>query len=191
MDLVNDLNFSTHVNELLNDWHVPGVAIAVVQDDQVTSKGYGNACLERQTQMTADSLFDIASSSKSLTAASVALLVADNDNYPQVQWDTPVSKLLPDDFVMSDNDYTENVTVEDILSHRSGFPRHDYSYLSVRAEHPDSARSVTRNLRNLQNAAPFRSKYMYCNVMYTVATYLVEELSGLPFADFLKRHFFG
>ena len=68
--------------------------------------------------------------------------------------------------------------------------RHNDSYLGIKAARPDSPRSVTRNLRNLQVSAPLRSKYMYCNLMYTVASYLVEKISGLSFADFLQTHFF-
>lgn len=60
--------------------------------------------------------------SKSFTAAAVALLVDDNEKYPELQWTTPVSKLLTEDFVLADQQHTENVTVEDILSHRSGMP---------------------------------------------------------------------
>jgi CubicO group peptidase (beta-lactamase class C family) len=60
--------------------------------------------------------------SKSFTAAAVALLVDDNEKYPELQWTTPVSKLLTEDFVLADPQRTENVTVEDILSHRSGMP---------------------------------------------------------------------
>lgn len=62
--------------------------------------------------------------------------------------------------------------------------------MSLRAAQADDARSITRNLRNLAVAAPIRSKYMYCNMMYTVATYLVEKKSGLSFSDFLQDHFF-
>ena len=58
------------------------------------------------------------------------------------------------------------------------------------ATHPDNAKSVTRNLRNLKPAAPLRSRYLYCNQMYTVATHLVEETSGLSFPDFLEERFF-
>lgn len=62
--------------------------------------------------------------------------------------------------------------------------------MSPRAARPDDAKSVTRNLRNLDTAAPVRSKYMYCNMMFTAAAYLVEELSGTKFADFLHDRFF-
>lgn len=62
--------------------------------------------------------------------------------------------------------------------------------MSPRADEPDDARSVTRNVRNLAIAAPIRSKYIYCNLMYTVATHLVEVKTGLKFHDFLQSNFF-
>lgn len=68
--------------------------------------------------------------------------------------------------------------------------RHDSSYLGVHAARPDDARSVTRNLRNLQICAPLRTKYVYCNMMYTAATHLIETQTGLSFSDFLEAHFF-
>lgn len=68
---------------------------------------------------------------------------------------------------------------------------HDDSYLTPQAAKPDDARSVTRNLRNLFVTAPLRAQQKYNNIMYTVATYLVEQKSGLAFPDFLQEHFFG
>jgi hypothetical protein len=79
------------------------------------------------------------------------------------------------------------VTIEDILSHRSGMPRHDESYLSVRAEHPDDAKSMTRNLRNLPFNEALRTTYQYNNIMYTVATHLVETVSGEPYEAFVQQ----
>lgn len=93
-----------------------------------------------------------------------------------------MSRLLRDDFVPAGLQYTENVTIEDILSHRSGMPGHDESYLGTNTATPDTPKSVTRNLRNL----PLRSEYQYCNMMYTVASYMVEVLSGEQFAEFLQ-----
>jgi CubicO group peptidase (beta-lactamase class C family) len=122
MDTITSDRFSKHINELLDTWHTPGAAVAVVRDGKVQSKGFGKASLDPAKPVTADTLFDIASSSKSLTAASVALLVADNERYPQVQWDSKMSNLLPEDFVMAEQSYTDDITVEDILCHRTGLP---------------------------------------------------------------------
>jgi CubicO group peptidase (beta-lactamase class C family) len=133
-----------------------------------------------------DTLFDLASTSKCTTAAAVALLVYDED-FPNVQWSTPVSKLLPDDFVLPNPRLTEEVTIEDILSHRSGISSHEESYFSVRAKNPDNAKSLTRNLRNLAFVQPLRTTFIYNNIMYSVATHLVETVSGIPYAEFLKK----
>ncbi|KAJ9646233.1 uncharacterized protein PV06_02053 [Exophiala oligosperma] len=182
--------FTNRVQALMNQHHVPGVSIALVQNDQIASRGYGSACLDPPIPCTPDTLFDIASSSKSLTAGCVGLLVDDDERYPEIRWDTILSELLPEDFVMPGVGYTEGVTIEDILSHRSGMPSHDSSYMGPRAVYPDDARSVTRNLRNLPVAAPIRSKYMYCNMMYTVASHLVEVKSRQSFSDFLQDRIF-
>lgn len=123
MEAFNNDKFSNRVNELLEEWHCPGIAIALVQDDKTSARAFGKACMEPEKPMTTNTLFDIASSSKSLTAAAVALLVED-ERYPQVKWDAKMSDLLPDDFVMSEESYTKDVTVEDILSHRTGLPRY-------------------------------------------------------------------
>ncbi|KAI1128189.1 beta-lactamase family protein [Nemania abortiva] len=191
MDYLHSPEFSPRVEELMKKYHVPGLAVAIIEGDRTFSAGCGLASIDPPKPCTADTIFDIASSSKSMTAASVALLVRDNDKYPDVQYDAIMSKLLPGDFVMPGQGYTEGVTVEDILSHRTGMPRHDDSALGPRAEQPDDGRSVTRNLRNLTPSAPLRSTYMYNNLMYTAAAYLVEKKSGLAFADFLQEHFFG
>lgn len=120
MDYVRHSSFTSEVENFMKQYHVPGLSIAVVHDDQVFSNGYGHASLETSTPCTADTLFDIASCAKSMTAVSAALLIDDNDNYPDVQYEARMSHLLPGDFVMAEPEYTEGVTVEDILSHRTG-----------------------------------------------------------------------
>ncbi|KAF3069829.1 Protein flp [Daldinia childiae] len=190
MDVFHSEAFSSSIKELMDEHHVPGFSIAIVHNGKVASAGYGYADVESSKPCTADTLFDIASSSKSLTAAAVALLIDDDEKYPEVQYEAIMSRLLPDDFLMPSTEYTESVTVEDILSHRSGMPRHDDSYMGPHAAHPDDARSVTRNLRNLPVAAPLRVKYLYCNMMYTAAAYLVEAKTQQTFSSFLEERFF-
>lgn len=103
-----------------------------------------------------------------------------------MQWQTPVSKLMPSDFVLPTQSLTDQVTVEDILSHRSGISTHDESYLGVTAAHPDDARTLTRNLRNLPFTAALRTKLQYSNIMFSVATHLVESLSKEDYTSFLR-----
>lgn len=115
----------------------------------------------------------------------------DDVSYPDVQWQTPVSKLIPSDFVLPTQSLTDQVTLEDILSHRTGISTHDESYLGVTAAHPDDARSLTRNLRNLPFTAPLRTKLQYSNIMFSVATHVVESLSGEDYTSFLRSRIWG
>lgn len=120
MDLLNASGFRQHVEALMQTYHLPGLSISICRNETITSTGFGVLSRESQEAATADTLYDIASSSKSLTAASVALLVEDNENFPEVQWTTPLHDLLPEDFVMPTPELTKRVTVEDVLSHRTG-----------------------------------------------------------------------
>ena len=189
MDLFNSAAFDARVHDLMSEWPAPGLAIAIVQNSTVASKAFGQANLNHATPMTTNTLFDIASCSKSFTAASIALFV-ENDDYPYVEWDSTMSSLLPDDFAYPGTDYTNNVTVEDILSHRSGMPGHDFAWLGAVADRPSTPQSITRDLRNLAVAAPIRSKFIYSNMMYIVASYLVEQLSGSTFEQYLHDYIF-
>ncbi|KAI4676699.1 uncharacterized protein J4E84_009534 [Alternaria hordeiaustralica] len=178
--------FEKLVLATINEFRVPGLSLAVVQGDDIYSKAYGYSELP-DTRATTDTLFDLASTSKCTTAAAVAVLV-DDEQYPDVQWTTPVSKILPEDFVLPDPDLTEQVTIEDILSHRSGIATHDESYLSARAKHPDNAKSLTRNLRNLESVKPLRTEHIYCNIMFSVAVHLIETVTGMSYTDFIRTN---
>lgn len=179
-------SFVEHIHGLLDKFHVPGMAIATVDGQDIQCKGFGLATIDPPQPVTSETIFDAASTSKSLTAAAVALLVED-PSYAQLQWESTMSSLLPEDFVMSDPALTSQVTVEDILSHRSGLPRHDLSYLGVHAQHPDSPRSITRNLRHLPTNRPLRTTYQYCNIMFTVAVHLLETVTGSSFITYLQE----
>lgn len=121
MEFLQGSTFAEHVEALMCEHRVPGMSVAVVRGTEPPiAKGFGYASIDKNEPCTPDTLFDIASSAKSLTAAAVALLVQDNENHAQLQYDTPMSSLLPDDFVMSSEQHTRDATVEDVLSHRTG-----------------------------------------------------------------------
>ena len=115
--------FKARIEAMMRSHHVPGMSIAIVQKDLIATASWGAASLDPPQPCTSDTLFDIASFSKSLTAASVALLVDDDEANPEVQWDSLMSELLPDDFIMPSASYTEGVTVDDVLGHRTGMSR--------------------------------------------------------------------
>ncbi|KAJ0110014.1 hypothetical protein J7T55_014816 [Diaporthe amygdali] len=181
--------YAKHVGELLEEWHVPGVAIGIVDGDDIWTEGFGIATYP-STPVTSSTLFYCASTSKAFTAAALSIMI-DSGNYTapavygqQLAWDTPVHNIIPEDFVLTDEWATTHITIEDALSHRTGMPRHDKaSTHRVASPDGDGTRTATvrdgvRFLRYLPlNAAP-RTKWQYCNQMYVVATHVVETLTG-------------
>lgn len=135
--------FDALVSAALKRRHIPGLSIAVIDDQTVFAKvyviplpsttstkisqGYGHSRLPDE-DVTPDTLFHCASMTKAFTATAVSLLVDDDEKYPDVKWTAPVSSLIRDDFVLSDG-RTDEVTVEDLLSHRIGLPKYDYILL--------------------------------------------------------------
>ncbi|PWY72783.1 penicillin-binding protein [Aspergillus eucalypticola CBS 122712] len=173
-----DEQFKTLVQETLDHWHVPGISIAVVDGDNTWAKagGYGIAAFPAEP-VTPSTLFYAGSTTKAFTAALMATIVEDNDTYPQVHWDTPISQLIRDDFVLHDEHATEHTTIEDALSHRSGLPRHDQAY-GNRLTRDEAVRTIVRQLRHLPLTAPPRTKLQYCNLMYVVVSHVIETLTG-------------
>ena len=113
--------FDSFANQSLKDWKCAGFAIAVVQDGKVIhSKGYGFRDLKTQKPVTTKTLFAIGSSTKSFTVTSLAALV----DQGKLDWDKPVHDYLPD-FRLMDQFASERMTPRDLVTHRSGLPRHD------------------------------------------------------------------
>ncbi|KAI1772043.1 beta-lactamase family protein [Hypoxylon cercidicola] len=189
MDLFQSEAFSSRVRALMGEHHIPGIAIAVVREDTTASKAFGYVCPGQLVPVTADTLFGIASCSKSITAAAVGLLVED-DKYPEVQYDAIVSSLLPGDFVMASAEYTKGITVDDILGNRTGMPGHCYAFMGKKARQPDDTLSVVKKLQYLPVAAPLRSKYIFNDTMYTVLAHLIEVKTQKSFSDFLEERLF-
>jgi CubicO group peptidase (beta-lactamase class C family) len=134
-DDASSSSFNQRVVSAMAHWHVPGLAISIIDNNHIISHGYGVARLssrsnqskradaateDGEVSVTPKTLFNCASMSKSFTSAAMALLVEDEE-MKEVKWSTPVSKLC-EDFVFSEEAMTEAITVEDILCHRSGLP---------------------------------------------------------------------
>src|SRR6185295_18518376 len=110
-----------YIRAAMDTWEVPGLAVAVVKDGlTVLARGYGICERGTDRQVSADTVFTIASCDKSFTAACLGMLVDDG----KLQWDDPVAKHLPD-FALADRDLTQRVTLRDLLSHRTGLRRAD------------------------------------------------------------------
>ncbi|KAL2834051.1 beta-lactamase/transpeptidase-like protein, partial [Aspergillus pseudoustus] len=144
--------------------------------------GYGYANTSTSSPVTPETLFFAGSTTKAHTAAAISLLVANNTHYPHIQWNTPLHTFLPE-FILSDPIATTSLTLTDILSHRSGFPRHDM----VLEQDISLAEAVDR-LKYLPLTEPIRTTFQYCNLMYGVAAHLIEKVSNQTLYEFFKQN---
>ena len=170
------------VDAVRDAFDVPGVAVTIVKDGQtVLAQGYGVRDLENPTPVDAHTLFGIASNSKAFTATALALLV----NEGKLTWDTPVQDVLPA-FRMADPYVTREMTVRDLLVHRSGLSLGAGDLLwwpPVTYTRQD----VVQRLRHIPLATSFRSAFAYDNVLYMVAGEVVEAVGGAPWEDFVAE----
>ncbi|KAK1622174.1 beta-lactamase/transpeptidase-like protein, partial [Colletotrichum phormii] len=147
------------IERIREEWHAPGLAVAIVDENNTWAKGYGYAVLNT-TPVTPHTLYYTGSTTKSFTAAGLSLLIdnasATSSVYPGLNWKTPVSDILRDDFVLSDDWATAHITLEDALSHRTGYPRHDLASATT-------AQGATRLFRHLPMVAEPRTTYLYNN----------------------------
>ncbi|HEK86806.1 MAG TPA: serine hydrolase [Candidatus Aminicenantes bacterium] len=159
------------INKALSDLKVPGLALAVVKDKEVIFlKGYGYRDVENKLPMTPDTLLAIGSATKAFTTFSLARLVDEG----KLDWDIPVRNYIPW-FKFSDPVITERITPRDLVTHRSGLPRHDLLWYN---NYQASREELVRRLAYLQFTADLREKFQYNNLMFLTAGYLLETLTG-------------
>lgn len=174
--------FDNEVRRVMRDWKVPGIAVAIVKDDEVIlSRGYGLRDVAAAAPVTSHTLMPIGSTTKTFTTAGVALLADEG----LVNWDTPVREYLPT-FTLWDQTATEHLTARDMASHRSGLPRHDIMWYGSTASRAD----LFARLRYLQPTADLRTRWQYQNLMFMSLGYLTEVLSGLAWEDFVQKRMF-
>jgi CubicO group peptidase (beta-lactamase class C family) len=171
-------NIDPFIVEQLAAWEVPGCAVAAVRDGEVVlAAGWGRRDLEADLPVTSDTLFAMGSTTKAFTAATVGALVDDG----LLDWERPLRDYVPD-VQWHDPVVTERLTVVDILSHRSGLPRHELVWVGQ----PDRSRAdLVRRLRFLPLSRDLRQVFQYCNLGYLVAGHVVETLSGSRWEDYL------
>ena len=174
--------FDDYVNKALRDWEVPGLAIAIVKDDRIVlAKGFGVRKLGDPAPVNERTLFAIGSSSKAFTAASVAMLVDEG----KLKWDDPATKYLPD-FVLYDPYVTRELTVRDLLSHRSGLERGDLLWYGTEYDRDE----ILRRTRYLKPTWSLRSTFGYQNLMFLAAGQLIAKVSGKSWDEFIRQRIF-
>ena len=173
------------IEEHKSDWDIPGMAVAIVHEDSVVyARGFGVTHLEDPEPVDEYTIFGVASISKAFTAAALGLLVEEG----LISWDDPIAEYLPD-FQLYDPWVTDELTIRDALSHRSGLGRligNRLQYMTNR----DRDELIYR-LRYLEPEKPFREGYVYNNMMYLVAGEVIPAVTGQSWDDFVADRFFG
>jgi CubicO group peptidase (beta-lactamase class C family) len=175
-----------YVARAMQTFDVPGVAVAVVQNGQVVlAKGYGVRRMGEPAPVDAHTLFGIASNTKAFTAAALAILVDEG----KLKWDDRVIDRL-DWFQMYDPYVTKEITIRDLLTHRSGMGLGEGDLLFF----PPSTYTrdeILRKLRFMKPASSFRSRYAYDNLLYLAAGEIIPTVTGQPWEDFIRQRIFG
>lgn len=168
-----------YVEQAMRDWRIPGLAIGIVKDDSVVYlRGFGTRKVGRDEPVDAHTAFAIASTTKAFTATAVAMLVDEG----KVRWDDPVSVHIPGFRIAAAPGLAGELTVRDLLSHRTGLPNADVLWYASGS----SSEDILRRMRYLRPFASPRTRYQYNNNAYLLAGMVVEHASGMPWAEFVR-----
>lgn len=175
-------DLDAYVQRVMHDWQVPGLAVAVVKDNQVVlARGYGVREVGKPGKVDANTLFTIASNTKAFTAAALGTLVAQG----KLNWDDRVTEYLPR-FELSDPWVTHAITVRDLLTHDSGYCDPIFMWFTTgytRAQ-------VIEHLRYAKPTYGFRTHFCYNNAMYLVASQIIPAITGQSWEAYVKAHLF-
>ena len=163
-------------------FQVPGIAVAVIKDGKlVHAKGYGLRSLENGLPVDENTLFGIASNTKAFTAFALGILVDEG----RISWDDKVRTWIPE-FKMYSPYVTEEFTIRDLLTHRSGLGLGAGDLMFF----PDSSdfemKDILYNLQFLKPVSGFRTKFDYDNNLYIVAGEVVKRASGISWEEFVE-----
>ena len=171
-----------YITAAMEAWGVPGLALAVVSDGEIVhARGYGVRDVTTGAPVDEHTLFAVGSTSKAFTAAALGLLVDEG----RLSWDDRVIDHLPW-FEMYDPYATRELTVRDLLTHRSGLARGD----AVWSKWPHDRHEIIRRIRYLEPTRSFRGAWQYQNLMFLTAGEVVAAVSGQTWDDFVDQHIF-
>ena len=177
--LPSDLD--SYVERVRQQFEVPGISLTIVKDGKVVlAKGYGIKKMGAPGAVDAGTVFAIASNTKAFTATALALLVEEG----KLEWDAPVIRYLPW-FRLSNPYVTAELTVRDLLVHRSGLGLGAGDLLIWPGSNLNQ-RAIVQRLADVPLSTSFRSRYAYDNVLYLAAGELIEAVSGQNWHDFVR-----
>jgi CubicO group peptidase (beta-lactamase class C family) len=167
------------VRKALKAWHVPGVAVAVVRDDEVIYlKGAGVKELGHKDAVTPDTVFPLGSCTKAFTTTAMAMLVDDG----KMGWDDPPRKYV-NFFHLADPLADAEVTLRDLVTHRTGVGGNDLLWYRS----PWTQEDIIRRIGLVKPYASFRSRFLYQTTMFTAAGHAVAHAAGCPWDAFVRK----
>ncbi len=171
------------IEQALEDFNVPGLGIAVVAGGEVVyARGFGYRDLDDELPMTPDTLFAIGSTTKAMTSTVLGMLADEG----LVDWDEPVRRYLPA-FELADETISSRITPRDLVTHRSGLPRHDLVWYNF---NDGSREALIDRLTHLEFTADLRERFQYNNLMYMTAGYLAGQLVGSTWEEVVRDRLF-
>ncbi|KAK2925651.1 Beta-lactamase/transpeptidase-like [Fusarium oxysporum f. sp. vasinfectum] len=171
----------------MEEWKLPGMSIAVVDGDDVFSQSFGYATLPDITA-TPETLWYGGSTTKAFVTAALAHLI-ESKEYPALSdgWQTKVSRIIREDFVTQDDWATNNITLEDLASHRSGLSNNDAGIRLHEDGRKWTIRDIARNLRNFPLESQPRTNFSYNNEAYATLSLVIETVTGKWLRDVLRE----
>lgn len=174
------------VQKTMRTFNVPGIAVAILKDGAVIHrKGYGIRSLDKGGKVDENTLFGVASNTKAMTSAALAMLIDDE----KLEWDTKVTEVIPE-FKLYDPYVTSEFTIRDLLTHRSGLGLGAGDLMVWPSQNTTEKDQLIYNLRYLKPVSSFRSQYDYDNLLYIVAGVVVERISGQDYESFIEENIF-
>jgi CubicO group peptidase (beta-lactamase class C family) len=174
--------FDAYMEQILKDWNTPGIGVGIVVNDKlVFAKGYGYRDYEKKLPFTPTTLCQIASNSKLFTAVAAGMLVEQG----KLTWDNPVRDAVPTIQFYNDQ-LNNNVTLRDMLSHRTGVTRHDLIWFKS----PFTRKQLFEKLKYLEPQQPMRQTFLYNNLMFSAVGYIVELKSGKTWEQYVRENIF-
>jgi CubicO group peptidase (beta-lactamase class C family) len=178
-------DLDAYATRAMKEFEVPGIAVAIVKDGKVVvAKGYGVRKLGVPLAVDEHTLFGIGSNTKAFTAAALAALVDGG----KISWDDPVYQRLPG-FQMYDPYVSHEMTIRDLLTHRSGMGLGEGDLLFW-PQTTYTRDDIVYRLRFMKPASSFRSHFAYDNLMYIAAGQIVAEVSGESWENYIRKRIF-
>jgi len=167
--------------------NIVGMSVAIVQNGEVAYlKGFGAASIKRKTEVTPQTIFDLASCSKSFTAMATLLLWNDG----LIDLDQPVKHYIPE-FQLADAAVSDTITVRELLNQTSGIPGNVSEPLafqkSSKADHSDPMELLVAAMKKIYTDRQPGTSFEYTNLNYCLLGALVERVSGESFDDFVQQ----